>query len=116
MAENANRRQEDGIRRAQLFEEQRGLCFYCDAPMSPPPFARPRNPRDVTLEHLIPLSEGGRRAFPNEVAACNECNHRRGTMPWLLFFCLKELERARASRRRRVSSSATVPSCREAGP
>lgn len=86
-------RPEDGIRRAVLFAEQDGLCFYCDEPMRPPPFA-PRTPRDVTLEHLVPLSEGGCRAFPNEVAACNECNHRRGTMPWLLFYCLKELERA----------------------
>lgn len=103
----------DGVRRARLFEEQGGLCFYCREPMNPPPFPRPRGPRDVTLEHLIPLSEGGRRAFPNEVAACNECNHRRGRMPWLLFFCLKELERTRGPLRTRGAPArpAPVPAC-----
>lgn len=86
-------KQFDALRRAALFAEQDGLCFYCRVPMKPPPFTRPRSPRDATLDHLIPFSEGGRRGFPNEVAACNGCNGRRGTMPWLLFFCLKELER-----------------------
>lgn len=87
-------KQLDALRRAVLFAEQGGLCFYCGVPMKAPPFTRPRSPRDATLEHLIPLSEGGRRGFPNEVAACNDCNGRRGTMPWLLFYCLKELEGA----------------------
>jgi hypothetical protein len=86
-------KQFDALRRAALFHAQDGLCFYCRVPMKAPPFTRPRLPRDVTLEHLIPLSEGGRRGFPNEVAACNDCNGRRGTMPWLLFYCLKEVER-----------------------
>ncbi len=88
-------RQNDPVRRTALFHEQNGLCFYCTEPMlATPPHPRPRPPHEVTLEHLIPLSEGGRRGFHNEVAACNECNHRRGTAPWLLFYCLMELERA----------------------
>ncbi|WP_409562204.1 HNH endonuclease [Hyphomicrobium sp. B1] len=86
-------RQEDPVRRAKLFLEQDGRCFYCTVPMLPPPFTRPRRRREVTLEHLIPHCEGGRRGFFNEVAACNACNGERGTMPWLLFFCLKEIER-----------------------
>jgi hypothetical protein len=76
----------------ELFHEQDGRCFYCIEPMLVT-HHRPRAPREVTLEHLISFAEGGRRGFPNEVAACNECNGRRGTTPWLLFFCLKEIER-----------------------
>ncbi|WP_414463376.1 HNH endonuclease [Hyphomicrobium sp. DY-1] len=83
----------DSLRRAQLFQEQEGLCFYCREPMMPKPFLRPIAPRALTLEHLTPLSEGGSRRFPNEVAACNHCNNQRGTTSWLLFYCLKELER-----------------------
>lgn len=88
-------KQQDAQRRAALFREQEGLCFYCTAPMTSPPFQRPRTPMQATLEHLIPFCEGGRRGFPNEVAACNGCNNLRGTTSWLLFFCLKELERDR---------------------
>lgn len=88
-------KQEDATRRAELFEEQGGRCFYCAVTMLPPPFTRPLSAHDVTLDHLIPFSEGGRRGFPNEVAACNRCNLLRGTTPWLLFYCLKELQRAR---------------------
>lgn len=88
-------KQENAIRRAKLFEEQDGRCFYCGVTMLPPPFTQPRSPHDVTLDHLIPLSEGGRRGFPNEVAACNRCNLLRGTKPWLVFYCLKELQLAR---------------------
>ncbi|WP_046847820.1 HNH endonuclease [Hyphomicrobium sp. GJ21] len=86
-------KQNDPIRRASLFHEQDGLCFYCTSPMLVTRH-RPRHPREVTLEHLISFAEGGRRGFPNEVAACNACNNRRGTTPWLLFFCLMEIERA----------------------
>jgi 5-methylcytosine-specific restriction endonuclease McrA len=86
-------KQNDPIRRSSLFHEQDGLCFYCTEPMQLIRH-RPRRSREVTLEHLIPFAEGGRRGFPNEVAACNECNNRRGTTPWLLFFCLMEIERA----------------------
>lgn len=91
-------KQNDPVRRMELCIEQHGRCFYCTEPMLvQQPTLRSRLPRAVTLDHLIPFCEGGRRGFPNEVAACNECNNRRGTMPWLLFYCLKELERARPS-------------------
>ncbi|WP_414462379.1 HNH endonuclease [Hyphomicrobium sp. DY-1] len=87
-------KQHDHTRRTELFQEQDGLCFYCTEPMLQLPFRLPRSPLDATLEHLTPFSEGGRRGFPNEVAACHGCNTQRGTTSWLLFFCLKELERA----------------------
>jgi 5-methylcytosine-specific restriction endonuclease McrA len=30
-----------------------------------------------TVDHLLPLSRGGRNAWPNTVAACARCNHRK---------------------------------------
>lgn len=89
----SNSKHDDPNRRAALFDEQEGRCFYCSTRMRPPPFTPQRTPHDTTLEHLIPFSEGGRRGFPNEVAACNGCNSSRGTTSWLLFYCLKELTR-----------------------
>ncbi len=89
----------DALRRMLLFVEQDGRCFYCTEPMETPPYLGPVPPSAVTLEHLEPRSHGGKRRYPNEVAACRACNQARGIMPWLLFFCLKELEREAKLRR-----------------
>lgn len=34
----------------------------------------------VTIEHVVPLSQGGSNIFWNRVAACHRCNFNRGTM------------------------------------
>lgn len=34
--------------------------------------------RDLTVDHVVPKSHGGRRAFSNLVAACEPCNSRKG--------------------------------------
>lgn len=44
----------------------RGLCYYC------------RKPAQV-VDHLIPLSRGGTNEVENLVAACHECNSKKGT-------------------------------------
>jgi len=81
-------------RRHRLYLEQDGICFYCRRPMTFHKRHRddPSGQR-VTLEHLTPLSQGGRYGLHNEVAACALCNNRRGTMCWLTFYCLAEQER-----------------------
>lgn len=83
------------VRRATLFLQQDGRCFYCAEPMllRTRPCARTTPPNLLTREHLIPRCEGGTNRPPNIVAACAACNNRRGTMSWLLFLCLTELER-----------------------
>lgn len=42
------------------------------------------NPRACTVEHLIPLSKGGRDDIRNAVTACARCNNNRGNdmSPW----------------------------------
>jgi 5-methylcytosine-specific restriction endonuclease McrA len=42
-------------------------CAYCGA-----------GPRDLTLDHIIPKSKGGKSTFENCVACCKPCNHRKG--------------------------------------
>lgn len=86
-------RDSDKRRRTKLFFEQKGRCFYCRRRMSfSQPIKDPRGQR-VTLDHLTPRSQGGRRGYHNEVAACLRCNHRRGTMSWLEFLCIVTDER-----------------------
>jgi 5-methylcytosine-specific restriction endonuclease McrA len=84
-------------RRFVLFCRQDGCCFYCEQPMA---MGSHRNdPLRATIDHLQPLSERGSRSMENEVAACFGCNNARGTMPWLVFFCLLRMRGANKGQR-----------------
>jgi 5-methylcytosine-specific restriction endonuclease McrA len=66
--------------RDRLARKQGGLCFYCNRPMlleKGHPEAL-NDPRQVTLDHILPKSEGG-KIKGNSVAACLECNQERAT-------------------------------------
>jgi len=45
-----------------------GLCHYCGEQF---------HPRDLTMDHVIPLSRGGRSDRNNIVPACKECNNKK---------------------------------------
>lgn len=56
--------------REQLLRKQNGRCAYCMKPLSP---------REATMDHVIPLSLVGRvHSVANCVAACEDCNSRKG--------------------------------------
>ncbi|MGC9329624.1 MAG: HNH endonuclease [Candidatus Hinthialibacter sp.] len=44
-------------------------CQYCGVQHSPD---------KLTLDHVIPLSRGGKDVWSNVVTACKKCNHRKG--------------------------------------
>ncbi len=48
-----------------------GKCYYCDESV---------NHQDLTMDHLIPLSRGGRSTKDNLVPCCKSCNTRKKTM------------------------------------
>ena len=52
-----------------LFARDRFLCLYCGAR-----YAR----GELTRDHVVPLSRGGRDAWENVVSACLHCNIRKG--------------------------------------
>ena len=45
-----------------------GICHYCQGKFSP---------SDLTMDHIIPLSRGGKSERINIVAACKECNNKK---------------------------------------
>ena len=45
-------------------------CQYCGSEPAP---------RCLTLDHVVPRSRGGPMTWENVVAACQECNHRKGS-------------------------------------
>lgn len=46
-------------------------CRYCAAVLSP---------RTATIDHVIPLSRGGRNTHSNRVLACAACNRAKGAL------------------------------------
>lgn len=52
-----------------LFKRDANLCLYC---------AQPFRTRELTRDHITPLSQGGCDAWTNVVAACRRCNHFKG--------------------------------------
>lgn len=49
-----------------------GLCHYCGQ--------RQKSPKDLTMDHLVPLGRGGRSVKGNLVPACKECNNKKKVM------------------------------------
>ena len=48
-----------------------GVCYYCATRVAH---------HDLTMDHLIPLSRGGRSTKDNLVPSCKSCNNKKKTM------------------------------------
>jgi len=46
----------------------KGVCHYC---------RRAFAPRELTMDHIIPISRGGRTTKGNVVPCCKECNNAK---------------------------------------
>ena len=52
--------------RREILRRDRHTCQYCGSG------------KNLTLDHVVPKSKGGRNDWDNLVAACNACNARKG--------------------------------------
>ena len=48
-----------------------GICYYCNASFKP---------KDLTMDHIVPLARGGRSTKDHIVCACKVCNTKKKTM------------------------------------
>lgn len=48
-----------------------GLCYYC---------GQQQRPKELTMDHIVPLGRGGRSVKGNLVPACKECNNKKKTL------------------------------------
>ena len=48
-----------------------GLCFYC---------SRKKTSKELTMDHITPLTRGGQSTKGNIVAACKDCNTKKRSM------------------------------------
>jgi 5-methylcytosine-specific restriction endonuclease McrA len=57
------------VTRRGVLKRDNCICQYC---------GRLEPAADLTLDHVLPRSRGGRTSWENVVAACKPCNHRKG--------------------------------------
>lgn len=55
--------------RQTLFELYGGVCFWCNTK-----FDR----KDLTVDHVVPVSKGGKTSWENTVPSCKACNFKKG--------------------------------------
>ena len=61
------------LRKSQWWKNRigRGECYYCDEKFAP---------KELTLDHIVPVSRGGRTTRGNCVPCCKECNNRKQSL------------------------------------
>jgi len=64
------RRKARALRATQWWKRRiaKGVCGYC---------GRPTPPKDLTMDHIVPIARGGRTTRGNVVPACKSCNTRK---------------------------------------
>lgn len=55
--------------RTNIFHRDNHTCQYC---------SRQFNKTHLTLDHVVPVVQGGRKCWENIVTACKPCNQRKG--------------------------------------
>jgi len=48
-----------------------GVCYYC---------GKLFEPKDLTMDHVVPLARGGRSTRDNIVTSCKACNTKKKTL------------------------------------
>ena len=55
------------LTRKNILKRDNNICQYCG-----------KNKSEVTIDHVIPKSKGGKDSWINLVAACKRCNQKKG--------------------------------------
>ena len=61
------------LRKSQWWKNRiaRGECYYCHGQFAP---------KELTLDHIVPVSRGGRTTKGNCVPCCKECNNKKHSL------------------------------------
>jgi 5-methylcytosine-specific restriction endonuclease McrA len=63
------RRQKPRFSKNNLYVRDLYTCQYCNTPYTK---------SNLTLDHVVPISKGGKTRWTNIVAACGPCNSHKG--------------------------------------
>lgn len=80
------------LRKTRWWQQKiaKGVCYYC---------GRRVGPAALTMDHLVPLSRGGRSSKANLVPTCKACNTKKRTLlplEWEEYMARLERERGGA--------------------
>jgi 5-methylcytosine-specific restriction endonuclease McrA len=64
--------------RRAVMRRDRYTCGYCGIAIGGKRFGRTMGRRDFTVDHILPVSRGGKNTWSNTICACAECNHYKG--------------------------------------
>jgi 5-methylcytosine-specific restriction endonuclease McrA len=64
--------------RRGVLERDRYTCGYCGVRLGDKYRGRTLNRQDLTIDHVLPVSRGGKNTWSNTICACAACNHRKG--------------------------------------
>lgn len=69
-----------GVRwsRQAVLQRDRFTCAYCGVQPGENQRGRVVGRKDLTIDHIIPVSRGGKSTWVNTVCACMVCNQRKG--------------------------------------
>jgi 5-methylcytosine-specific restriction endonuclease McrA len=61
------------LRQSQWWKNEvaKGLCHYCESKLKP---------SELTMDHVVPLSRGGKSTKGNIVPCCKDCNNKKKYM------------------------------------
>ncbi|MBF0111111.1 MAG: HNH endonuclease [Desulfamplus sp.] len=61
------------LRNSQWWKRKRsqGICYYCGANFPP---------KELTMDHIVPISRGGKSVKNNVAPCCKTCNTKKRTM------------------------------------
>ena len=65
----------------QMYEDQGGVCAYCEAPLN----------GVFEVEHMVPLAKGGGNGWDNIAITCKTCNKKKNAMTTVQFFTWRGL-------------------------
>lgn len=74
---NVPRRQATWSRRAVLTRDNY-VCIYCSRKPGDMVQGKPLNKSDMTIDHILPRSRGGKDVWTNTACACYVCNRKKG--------------------------------------
>lgn len=73
------------INNEKIFARDGWRCAYCNRKVYPRNPHKPNKPKEATLDHVIPISKGGKHIEENVVCACRECNSLKSDKVQTLF-------------------------------
>lgn len=86
-------------KRLAIYIRDNFTCLYCGR------ILKDASSREVTLDHLVPRSDGGNNEATNLVTACLSCNSSRQDRPWMDYATGGAIERIQTLRGRMLNLS-----------